>query len=63
MNGKENFYTLIVCQEGGIPTFLDTKTDEDLVEKYIANRENKYTYFQWNKGCIPMRNLIGVASR
>lgn len=60
MNGKEGNFALIVCQDGGHPSIFTTRTDEDLLEKFIKNRENKYSYFQWNKGCIPMRNLIGV---
>jgi len=61
MNGKEEYFTLIVCSEGGLPSYFQTKTDEDLIDKYMNNRESKYSYFRWNNGCVPMRNLIGVA--
>ncbi len=63
MNGTENFYSLIVCQEGGMPIVFDTRTDEDLVEKFVRCREDKFSYFRWNKGCIPMRHLLGVTQR
>jgi hypothetical protein len=60
MNGKEEYYNLIICQENAYPIMTNTRTDEDLIEKFIKCREDKFAYFNWNKGCIPMRHLLGV---
>lgn len=60
MNGKDENYTLILSTEGGTPQPFFTRTDEDLIEKFRQCRENKFSYFVWNNGCVPMRNLLGV---
>ncbi len=58
MNDKN--YTIIVCQDGSHAMFCNTRTDEDLIEKYLQRREDKFSYLQWNKGIIPMRHVLGV---
>jgi hypothetical protein len=60
VNGKEESYLLLVAPEGGHVFMTGTRTDEDLVEKYMRCREDKFSYFTWNYGCIPMRHLIGI---
>lgn len=60
MNGQEQFYNILVCGENGHPSMFNTRTDEDLIEKYVKCREDKFAYFRWNKGCVPMRYLLGV---
>lgn len=63
MNGQEQYYSLIVCPDGGHPSIFPTRTDEDLVEKFVRCREDKFAYFKWNKGCIPTRYLLGVMNQ
>lgn len=63
MNGKAESYNLWIAQEGGHAMSVYTSTDEDLLDKYIRCRENKFSYFQWNNGVIPMRYLLGVTKQ
>lgn len=60
MNGKEQLFNLIISSENGLPMVFNTRTDEDLIEKFVQCREDRFAYFRWNKGCIPMRHLLGV---